>query len=99
MKRGLKQIQAEAERKIASAAAESTPMKRGLKHFGDPGAGTFGTCRREHPDEEGTETRTRPRREVGEPESRREHPDEEGTETKRSRPMRTVSVSPQRAPR
>ncbi len=65
----------------AHDAAESTPMKRGLKQDWRAGRGLGpATCRREHPDEEGTETphwHPLPRAKSG----RREHPDEEGTET------------------
>ncbi len=56
MKRGLKQRDIDRDR-LECVAAESTPMKRGLKlrnvrgeHDGSAGS------RREHPDEEGTET-------------------------------------------
>ncbi len=60
MKRGLKLERPREEAVHCGLAAESTPMKRGLK-LGIPAGtlpeGWFG--RREHPDEEGTETHDR----------------------------------------
>ncbi len=56
MKRGLKQIDNAALR-AELEAAESTPMKRGLKRCTPPPRGGIPSRgRREHPDEEGTET-------------------------------------------
>ncbi len=57
MKRGLKLRDALVGRAGTVLAAESTPMKRGLKQSTTATGGQFILrSRREHPDEEGTET-------------------------------------------
>ncbi len=62
MKRGLKLIASMPScSESLDPAAESTPMKRGLKRHGSRHGDAGPDGRREHPDEEGTETQKAPR--------------------------------------